>query len=442
MENINHRIPPHNIEAERVTLSAVLSGTGQAHEVYAAVAPADYYRQAHKLIFQAAVDLQSKSQPVDVVSVVNLLKDRGKLDETGGPGYICGLTDEIPINAGHHAAIVRDKARLRRLISEAQAITAMCYESADPGETLNDAAGRIMAVTQTGESRDAELLSVLAKRTMEETERRSHNPSSPGIPTGFIDIDRYIGGLEPSDLVLIAARPSMGKTSFAMNMVQRVAVDMGIPAQVFSLEMSKEQLTQRMVSSMSGVKSQAIRDGRIAENEWPKLAKAVGRALASNVMIDDAAGLTVMELRARALRTALKMGGVGLIVVDYLQLMRGSVRNQSREREISEISGGLKNLAKELKVPVVALSQLNRSLESRPNKRPVLADLRDSGSLEQDADIVGFIYRDEVYNTAPDNPNKGIAEFILGKQRRGPIGTAKLAWVGATTTFEDLAWER
>ncbi|HET98252.1 MAG TPA: replicative DNA helicase [Desulfurivibrio alkaliphilus] len=449
MENISgsaastiHRLPPQNVEAEQCVLGSILLQPGAMARAVEIIGPDDFYREAHRAIYTAMVALFEKSEPLDLITITSLLQDTRKLEGVGGPGYLASLTDLVPVaaNIAHYARIVRDKAILRRLIQTSTEIASRCYEEQDDIDGLLDEVEQTVFEISRAKSGQSywpmkTVINTTFKHVESLYERKEH---ITGVPTDYHELDRMTAGLQPADLIILAARPSMGKTALAMNIVQHVALMHKTPVGVFSLEMSKEQLGLRMLCSVSRVDSQRLRTGFLKEHDWPKLTRAYNMLLDAPIYIDDTPAITVLEMRAKARRLKTEHD-IGMLVVDYLQLMRGRSNVQSREQEISEISRSLKAMAKELSVPVMALSQLNRSLESRPNKRPQLSDLRESGAIEQDADVICFIYRDEVYNKAEDNPKRGIAELIIGKQRNGPTGTVELAFLDRFTTFENLA---
>ncbi len=437
-----HRLPPQNLEAEQCVLGSVLLQQGALVKVLELVAPADFYREAHKIIFTAMVALFEKNEPQDIITVTNLLKDKNQLDDIGGPAYLSNLTDIVPVaaNIAYYAQIIRSKAILRRLIQTSTEIAARCYEQQDDIDALvDDAEQTIFEISRTKSSQDFQSLSKIIPDTFKKVERLAEKKELiTGVPTGYDDIDRMTAGLQSSDLIVLAGRPSMGKTALALNILQNTAILNKIPVAVFSLEMSKEQLGMRMLCSVSRVDSQDLRTGFIKDPDWPKLARATGILSEAPIFIDDSPAISVLEMRAKSRRLKIEHE-IGLVVVDYLQLMRGRSSAERREQEISEISRSLKAMAKELDLPVIALSQLNRSLESRPNKRPQLSDLRESGAIEQDADVICFLYRDEIYNKSEDNPKRGIAEVIIGKQRNGPTGTVELTFIDKFTTFENYS---
>lgn len=437
-----HRLPPQNIEAEQCVLGSILLQPGAMGSAVEIVSPDDFYREPHRLIFTAMLALFDKSEPLDLITINSHLQDSRKLDTVGGPAYLASLTDLVPVatNIGHYARLVRDKAILRRLIQTSTEIAGRCYEEQDDIDALLDEVEQtVFEISRDKSGQSYWPMKTVVSNTFKYIEKLYERKEHiTGVPTDFHDFDRLTAGLQPSDLIIVAARPSMGKTALAMNMVQHVALMHKTAVGVFSLEMSKEQLGLRMLCSVSRVDAQRLRTGFLKEQDWPKLTRAYNMLLDTPIFIDDTPSISVLEMRAKARRLKTEHN-IGLVVVDYLQLMRGRSNVQSREQEISEISRSLKAMAKELHIPVMALSQLNRSLEARPNKRPQLSDLRESGAIEQDADVICFIYRDEVYNKAEDNPKKGLAELIIGKQRNGPTGTIELAFLDRFTTFENLA---
>ncbi len=432
--------PPQNIEAEQSLLGTILLQDKSIINIVEVLSPEDFYRDANRTIYQVMLDLFEKREPHDLLTVKNLLQERNKLNEIGGAAYLASLTDIIPFaeTLVHHAEIIRKKSILRQLIRTTSEVAARCYESQDDIDALVDEAERtIFNIAQSKNKQGFQPMSTIVPKAFDRItrlfDRKEH---ITGVATGYEQFDLMTAGFQPSDLIILAGRPSMGKTALAMNMVQHAALVEKIPVAVFSLEMSMEQLALRMLCSIGQIDSQRIRTGRLIETDWPKLTRATGMLTESPIHIDDSAGITVLEMRAKARRLKSEHN-IGMVVVDYLQLMQGRARSENRVQEISEISRSLKAMAKELDVPVVALSQLNRSLESRPDKRPMLSDLRESGAIEQDADVIVFIYRDEVYNKSEDNPNRGIAEIIVGKQRNGPTGTVRLTFLAEYTKFEN-----
>ncbi|MDD5758963.1 MAG: replicative DNA helicase [Desulfobulbaceae bacterium] len=435
------RLPPQNIEAEQCVLGSILLRQGSIEKIADLLQPDDFYKPSHQSIFGAMLVLFQKSDPLDIITITNCLKDAHKLDEVGGPAYLSSLTDIVPVSANivFYAKIVRDKSILRQLIQTSSEIAGRCYEEQDDIELLLDSVEqKVFDISSAKSSQAFTPMSEIIKKTFENVELLSERQELvTGVPSGYDEFDRLTAGLQSSDLIIVAGRPSMGKTAFAMNIVQNAAMIGKVPCAVFSLEMAKEQLAMRMLCSISRVDSSRLRTGHLQDHDWPKLVRATGMLAKAPIFIDDTPAISVLEMRAKTRRLKSEFN-IGLVVVDYLQLMRGR-NTDSREQEISEISRSLKAMAKELHIPVVALSQLNRSLESRTDKRPMLSDLRESGAIEQDADVICFIYRDEVYNKSPDNPKRGTAEVIIGKQRNGATGTIELAFLNTITTFENLA---
>jgi replicative DNA helicase len=440
LHSSTHRLPPQNIEAEQCVLGSILLQQGALIKVIEYLVADDFYRDAHKTIFAAMIELFERNEPQDLITVTNILKDKNKIDAIGGPAYLAALTDIVPVlaNIGYYGKIIRQKAILRRLIQTSSEIASRCYEEQDDIDSLVDEAEQtIFEISRSKSGQSFKALSKIIPNTFKALEKRFERKELiTGVPTGYDEFDRLTAGLQPSDLIILAGRPSMGKTALAMNMARNAATQQNVAVAVFSLEMSEEQLALRMLCSESRVNSQDLRTGFIKDRDWPKLTKAAGDLSEARIFIDDTPSISVLEMRAKCRRLKTEHD-IGLVVVDYLQLMQGRKSAERREQEISEISRSLKAMAKELHVPVVALSQLNRGLENRPDKRPKLSDLRESGAIEQDADIICFIYRDEVYNQAEDNPQKGIAEVIIGKQRNGPTGKVELTFLKEYTTFEN-----
>jgi replicative DNA helicase len=406
----------------------------------------DFYRADHRLIYQYISRLIGASKPADVITVTEALERGGKLAEAGGLAYVAALAQNTPsaVNIRSYAEIVRDRAVMRQLVSVGSEIAESALNplgrSAD--ELINEAEARVFAISEQGSRGRQGFVEIrpLIAQVVERIDQLHANPSDiTGIPSGYVDLDRMTSGLQQGDLIIVAGRPSMGKTAFSLNIAEHLGLVEGLPVAVFSMEMSGTQLVMRMIGSVAKVDQLKVRTGRIADDEWPRLTNAWARLNEAPLFIDETPALNALELRARARRLHRQVGGpgLGLIVIDYLQLMSATGQGENRATEISEISRSLKALAKELSVPVIALSQLNRSLEQRPNKRPVMSDLRESGAIEQDADLILFIYRDEVYNA--ESPDKGIAEIIVGKQRNGPTGTIKLTFQGQFTRFENYA---
>lgn len=435
------RVPPQDIDAERAVLGSILLSNEAIFTAIEVLNWEDFYRPAHRLVFQAMVDLANKSEPVDLITLQGSLKNRSELEAAGGLAAIAQLAEAVPTaaNVRHYAEIVKQKATLRRLIEAGTEVVKSAFEVGDADLVLDQAEKAIFEIGQVKAQRGLSPVSEIVKEAFKKIEELYEQKREiTGLTTGFSDLDRMLSGLQPSDLVIVAGRPSMGKTAFALNLATNAALKERSGIAVFSLEMSKQQLVMRMLCSEGRIDAGRMRGGFLNESDWPKLAKAAGSLSEAPMYIDDSGSLSVLEVRAKCRRIAAETdGGLGLVMVDYLQLMRGSPNAQSREQEISEISRGLKALAKELNIPVIALSQLNRSLEQRQDKRPVLSDLRESGAIEQDADVIMFVYRDEVYN--PETEDKGVAEIIVGKQRNGPIGAARLKFFHEYTRFENLA---
>ena len=436
------RVPPHSIEAEQSVLGGLLLDNAAFERLTDLLGKDDFYRHDHRLIWEHIARLINLSRPADVITVNESLSSAGKADEAGGLAYLNALAHNTPsaANIRRYAEIVRERSMLRKLVAVADEIaaTALNPQGKEARQLLDEAESRVFKIAQEG-ARSSQgfheiqpLLAQVVER-IDELYHREGDSDVTGIPTGFIDLDRMTSGLQPGDLVIVAGRPSMGKTSFSMNMAEHVAIEQGLPVAVFSMEMGAVQLAMRMLGSVGMLDQHRMRTGKLLTDDWPRVTHAVQRMQNAQVYIDETPGLTAVDLRARARRLARQCGQLGLIVIDYIQLMSSSGGGENRATEISEISRALKSLAKELGCPVVCLSQLNRSLEQRPNKRPVMSDLRESGAIEQDADVILFIYRDEVYN--PDSPDKGTAEIIIGKQRNGPIGTVRLTFQGESTKF-------
>ncbi|MEQ8180199.1 MAG: replicative DNA helicase [Smithellaceae bacterium] len=437
-----YKVPPQNLEAEQSILGSVLLENSAINSVLEVMSKDDFYSEAHRKIFNVMVELSEKNEPVDIITLSNALKDRKLLDSIGGTAYLASLVDNVPsaANVTNYAKIAKEKAILRGLIASATEIINSCYETgSDVDQVLDQAENSIFEIAENKVRPSFHPIREIVKDSFRSIEDLfARRELITGVPTGFEKIDDLTSGLQQSDLIIIAGRPSMGKTAFALNIAQYAALEGQTPVAVFSLEMSKEQLVFRLLASEAKVDSQRLRKGFLGETDWPKLTAAAGRLSEAPLFIDDTPAITVLEMKAKSRRLKAD-AGLGLIVVDYIQLMRGGNYRESREQEISEISRSLKALAKELKVPVIALSQLNRKVEDRTNRRPQMADLRESGAIEQDADVIAFIYRDEVYNKSEDNPEKGTAEIIIGKQRNGPTGTVKLAFLEKFTCFENLA---
>jgi replicative DNA helicase len=437
-----HKVPPQNIEAEQSILGGILLDNHAINNVLEILEIGDFYSEAHRKIFSAIIDLGEKNEPSDLITLSNQLRDKNQIDAIGGVAYLASLVDNVPsaANISYYSKIVKEKSILRKLIGASTAILDKSYSStSDVEHVLDDAEHAIFEISQNKIRPSFFPIKELIKdsfKTIEKLYERKELVT--GVPTGYDDVDKLTSGLQNSELIIVAGRPSMGKTAFAINVAQNAAIEMGVTVAIFSLEMSKEQLAVRMLSSEARVDSQRLRKGFLGETDWPKLTTAAGKLSDAPIFIDDSPAISVLEMKAKTRRLKAE-NGLGLVVLDYLQLMRGRDSSLPREQEISEISRSLKALAKELDVPVVALSQLNRQVESRTDKRPQMADLRESGAIEQDADVIMFIYRDEVYNKSEDNPEKGLAEIIIGKQRNGPTGKAKLTFLNDYTRFENRA---
>lgn len=437
MERIS-RTPPHNIEAEQSLLGAMIldkDAIGDGSEI---VKPEDFYKEAHREIFEAIIDLYNLNEPVDLITLSNGLEARGVLTRVGGIGYLSDLTSAgaAATNARYYAKIVEEKSILRRLIRASSEIVEKGYGAEDPAALLDLAETRIFDISQKRAKDGFVQIQSVLMTTFDQIENLYMTGSATtGLSSGFIDIDRKTAGLQRSDLILIAARPSMGKTAFAINVCQNAALHSNATVAIFSLEMSKEQLVQRMLSGESHIPIQNLRTGRLEAEDWPKLVNAMGPLSKAGVYIDDTPAITVTEMRAKCRRLKMEKG-LHLIMIDYLQLMSGGSKVESRQQEISQISRNLKALAREMDCPVIALSQLSRAPELRADHRPILSDLRESGAIEQDADVVMFLYRDEYY--FPDSEKKSIGEVIIAKQRNGETGTVDLAWLGQYTKFANL----
>ena len=433
---------PQNMEAEQAVLGGILIDNEAIHQVLEIIEVEDFYKESHRKIFLVFLELYEQNQPIDLVTVCEALQKKQQLEEVGGATFLASLVEVIPTasNIAYYAKIVKEKSILRKLITRATYIINQCVAPTDENieEILDRAEQTIFEVSQERIQTSYYSLKDVIKSTFQTIQSITQKDSYiTGIPTGFIDFDRLTSGFQPSDLIIIAGRPSMGKTAFALNIAANAASKHKIPVGIFSLEMSKEQLTTRMLCAEAKVDSQKLRSGFLAEHDWQLLIEAASVLSEAPIFIDDTPAISVLELRAKARRLKSEHN-ISLIIIDYLQLMKGKGGNERREQEISEISRSLKALAKELNIPVVALSQLNRKVEDRENKRPRLADLRESGAIEQDADLIAFLYRDEVYNQREDNPNRGMAELIIGKHRNGPVGKIKLAFLEKYTSFENL----
>ncbi len=433
------RIPPQSLEAEQALLGAILIVPEAINKVVELVSPKCFYRQAHQLIFQAMIDLFNQSEPIDIITVSEALSDKGELEAAGGRDYVnaLALSSSTAENIVYYAKQLKNKALLRELIMAGNEIACSGYESTEAEEAIDHAQQMVFELAQQGLPNDLTHIKDILPATFDQIEDRHSNKGSlMGVASGFYDLDNYTSGFQKSDLIILAARPSMGKTAFSLNIVSHVALRENKPVLVFSLEMSKEQLVLRMLCAEAEIDAQRIRTGEISEADFAKIAQGMSKLGDAPIFIDDTPGMTVMEMRAKARKVQADVGGeLGLIMIDYLQLMEGPGGGSSdnRVQEVSQISRGLKGLARELRVPVIALSQLSRSVESRQDKKPMLSDLRESGSIEQDADLVMFIYRDEYYNKESDRP--GTADIIIAKQRNGPVGEVNLLFRHNITKF-------
>jgi replicative DNA helicase len=439
------RTLPHNLEAEKSVLGAILIHNDAFNHAAELIDSRDFFRDAHRRIFEKMIALSERGDAIDFVTLKEELSRSGDLDEVGGPAYIASLADGVPrsANVEYYSKIVKEKSTLRSLIHSANKILTEAYEAEQEPDVLLDEAERsIFAIAEDRIRAGFTPLRDLVQGSFSAIEKlQQHKGMVTGVPTGFVDLDEMTSGLQPSDLVLVAARPSMGKTSFVLNIAQYIGTQTDMTVGIFSLEMSKEQLFMRMLTGEARIDAHRFRSGYLNEKDYGKLSHALGTLAEAKVFIDDTASIGVLEMRAKSRRLKAEHG-LDLIIIDYLQLMSGRGRVESRQQEIAQISRSLKGLAKELGIPVVALSQLSRASETRSDHRPQLSDLRESGALEQDADVVMFIYREEQYRDADGQPNaeaEGTAEIIIGKQRNGPIGTVKLAFVKEHTRFENLA---
>ena len=442
------KLPPHSVEAEQSVLGGLLLEASALDKIADLITDDDFYRREHRLIYRQIVRLSELAKPVDVITVAEALEIAGDLDKIGGLPYLGSLAQNVPsaANIRRYGEIVRERSIMRKLVEVGTDISSSAYNPTgrDAAQLLDEAESKVFEIAEAGSRGKQGFMSMppLLTQVVERIETlygRDNSSDVTGIATGFTDLDRMTSGLQPGDLVIVAGRPSMGKTAFSINVAENVALDSKLPVAIFSMEMGATQLAMRMLGSVGKLNQHDLRTGRLQDDDWGHLTHALGKLNDAPIYIDESAALTALEVRARSRRLHRQNSGLGLIVVDYIQLMSSNAGKASENRatEISEISRSLKSLAKELHVPVVALSQLNRSLEQRPNKRPVMSDLRESGAIEQDADLILFIYRDEVYNS--DSPDKGKAEIIIGKQRNGPIGKIDLAFRGEFTRFDNLA---
>lgn len=442
------KLPPHSVEAEQSVLGGLLLENEALDKIADILSASDFYRHDHRLIFDHIGKLIEHNKPADIVTVAESLENSAELSAVGGISYLGALAQNTPTaaNIRRYAEIVRERAVMRKLVEVGSGIAESAYspQGRDAQQLLDEAEARIFQIAEGGKRSsegfvDIKILLPQVADRIDQLFQRDNPNDVTGIPTGFSDLDSMTSGFQPGDLIIVAGRPSMGKTAFSLNIAENVALDHGAPVAVFSMEMAATQLAMRMIGSVGRLDQHRMRTGRLEDEDWVRLTTALGRLNEAPIFIDEGAGLSSFDVRARARRLHRQCGKLGLIVVDYLQLMAAPAGRQGENRatEISEISRSLKALAKELDVPVVALSQLNRSVEQRPDKRPVMSDLRESGAIEQDADLILFIYRDEVYNA--DSEDKGTAEIIIAKQRNGPIGRVRLTFLGEHTRFENFA---
>ena len=442
------KVPPHSVEAEQSLLGGLLLDNEAFDRVADVVGADDFYRDDHRRIFRHIARLIDANRPADVVTVGESIEASEDKDRTGGGAYLAALSQSTPsaANIRRYAELVRERSVQRRLAQVATEIaeSALAPSGKEVGQLLDEAESKIFNIAESRARRDHGLLEIrpVLARVFERVDNLYHQDNASnitGVPTGFNDLDDKTAGLQPGDLIIVAGRPSMGKTAFALNMAEHVAVHNGLPVAVFSMEMSAVQLAMRMLGSIGQVDQHKLRTGRLKDDEWSRLTEAMSKLHDAPIYIDETGALTALELRARARRLKRQYSQLGLIVVDYLQLMSATTQGENRATEISEISRSLKAMAKELDVPVVALSQLNRAVDSRPDRRPVMSDLRESGAIEQDADVILFIYREVVYKPDLPEDQRGIAEVIIGKQRNGPIGVVKLTFLGQHTRFANYA---
>ncbi|MCC6346011.1 MAG: replicative DNA helicase [Nitrospirales bacterium] len=436
------KLPPQNIEAEQSVLGSIIFDNEALPKVLEVLSPDDFYKESHRRLYNAMLDLFDRNEPIDIITLTDHLKKNSDLETVGGIAYLTTLANSVPTSANirYHSKIVREKALMRALIQTATQITAKVYEdSLDADEMVDHAEKMVFDIADKRTKVSFSDMKSIVKDSIRMIEQLYDKKETiTGAPTGFKDLDEMTAGFQAGDLIIIGGRPGMGKTAFALNIAQHVGVEMKEPVAIFSLEMSKEQLAMRMLCSEGMVDASRVRRGFLGRQDWPKLTAAAGNLAASPIYIDDSSGVSVLEMRAKARRLKREHRGLSLVVVDYLQLMRSRGNFERREQEISEISRSLKALAKELSVPVIALSQLNRAVEQRGDRKPTLADLRESGAIEQDADVIIFLYRDELYNK--NNPNnKGKAEIIIAKQRNGPTGSVHLTFLSDKTRFVDFS---
>ncbi|WP_323003038.1 replicative DNA helicase [Denitromonas sp.] len=438
------KLPPHSLEAEQSLLGGLLLDNSAWDRIADLVTSADFYRDDHRRIFNHIARLIELNKPADVVTVFESLEKNGEAEQAGGLAYLGEIANSTPsaANIRRYGEIVRERAILRKLVSVGDEIasSALTPSGKDAKTLLDEAEAKVFEIAEAGSRHSSGFVSIqpilgqLVDRIQELYDRDTPNDIT-GVPSGFADLDEMTSGLQPTDMMVIAGRPGMGKTTFALNVAEHVAVECGLPVAVFSMEMPGTQLAMRFLSSVGRLDQHRLKTGKLNDEEWQRLTFALGKLHEAPIYIDESPGLNPTDLRARARRLYRQCGKLGLIVIDYLQLMTSLRQSDNRAAELSEISRSIKSLAKELHVPIMALSQLNRSLEQRPNKRPVMSDLRESGAIEQDADMIMFIYRDEIYN--PDSPDKGAAELIIGKHRNGPTGTVRMTFLGEYTRFQN-----
>ncbi|MFC4161618.1 replicative DNA helicase [Chitinimonas lacunae] len=441
------RMPPHSLEAEQSVLGGLLIDNNAWDRIADLVHESDFYRDDHRVLYRHIAKLVESGRPADAVTLAESLENANQLLYVGGMSYLASLAQNVPsaANIRRYGEIVRERSVMRQLAAVGTEIVDSAYNPAgrDAAALLDTAETKVFEIAEQSARGKQGFLDMpsLLKEVVERIDTlysQDNESGVTGVSSGFVDLDRMTSGLQAGDLIIVAGRPSMGKTAFAVNVAENVAVDARLPVAIFSMEMGGAQLVMRMIGSVGRLDQHKIKTGRLEDEDWQKLTYAVGKLSEAQIFIDETAGLTALELRTRARRLARQFGGqLGLIVIDYIQLMQGSGRDQNRATELGEISRALKSLAKELKVPVIALSQLSRSVEQRPNKRPMMSDLRESGAIEQDADLILFMYRDEYYN--PDSPDKGLAEVIVGKHRNGPTGVVRMAFLGHYSRFENAA---
>lgn len=438
-EALIKRILPHSIEAEQSVIGSMIMDRDAIITATEILVSSDFYQSQYGMLFDAMVELFNEGQPVDLITLQNRLKEKELPEELSSLEFIRNLLSFVAISANvkYYANIVKEKSILRRLIKVTEGITNECYLGKESVDTiLEDTEKKIFDIVQNKSTGDFVSIDKIVLQSLESIEAASKSKGTvTGVATGFYDLDYKTAGLQPSDLVLVAARPSMGKTAFVLNIAEHVAVKSHTTTAIFSLEMSKDQLVKRMLAMNSKVDSQSIRSGELKDEDWIKLVESVKTIGNSNLIIDDSPGISISELRSKCRKFKLEHN-LGLVIIDYLQLMTGNRKSESRQQEVSDISRSLKALAREINAPIIALSQLSRAVEQRPDKRPMLSDLRESGAIEQDADVVMFIYRDDYYNHDTEEP--GVAEIIIGKQRNGPTGTVKLGWQAKFTKFVNL----